>query len=335
MITDILGKLFQKQNLTFEEMQAAMGEIMEGKCTDAQIGAFLASLRCKGETPDEIAAAATILRSKATNISCSRQNIVDTCGTGGDHSGSFNISTAAAIVAAAAGVPVAKHGNKAMSSSCGSANVLQELGLNLDLTPEQVGESIDKHNIGFLFAMKLHGAMKYVGPARQELAQRTIFNILGPLINPAGARRQVLGVFDHTLIGKLAMVLKALGSEHVMVVAGSDGLDEITLTATTHIAELKNGDISEFELNAGDLGFTPCTKNDLKGGSAVENAGIIKSILQGEKGPRRDIVLLNAAAAIYVGDKAQNLKSGLKLAAEAIDSGAASNTLKNFIEFSQ
>jgi anthranilate phosphoribosyltransferase len=334
MITEILGKLIRRENLTFQEMKSAMEELMEGKCSPAQTGAFLATLRSKGETPEEIAAAVQTLREKATRVPVKNANVIDTCGTGGDHSGTFNISTASALVAAGAGAAVAKHGNKAMSSSCGSANVLQELGLNLDLSAEQVAESIDRFNIGFLFAMKLHGAMRHVGPARQELAQRTIFNILGPMLNPAGAKRQIIGVFDVSLLRTLAEVLQKTGSEHVMVVAGKDGLDEITLTASTQVAELKEGNISEYELDPQDFGLTLCSADELKGGSASENAEIIRTILKGEKGPKGDITLLNAAAALYVAGLAHDIPDGITKARESIDSGTALKAMEEFIAFS-
>ncbi|MBF0432955.1 MAG: anthranilate phosphoribosyltransferase [Fibrobacteria bacterium] len=334
MISEIIGKLIARQNLSHEEMKSTMDTIMDGQCTNAQIGAFLATLRAKGETIEEISAAVEVLRAKASIVPVSKPNVIDTCGTGGDHSGSFNISTASAIIAAGAGVPVAKHGNKAMSSSCGSANVLQELGLNLDLTPEQVGESIDKYNIGFLFAMKLHSAMRYVGPARQELAQRTIFNILGPMLNPANAKRQIIGVFDPELLMTLATVLQKTGSERVMIVHGNDGLDEISLTSTTQVAELKDGKISQYEINPEELGLKLCSTDDLKGGSPTDNANIIRDILKGDKGPKRDICLLNAAAALYIAGVADDLPQGMQKAAEAIDSGAAQKTLDDFIAFS-
>ncbi len=333
-ITQILGTLIHGDNLSFDSMKSAMDLIMEGKCTNAQIGAFLALLRAKGETPEEIAAAVEILRQKSTKVLSSKPNLVDTCGTGGDHSGSFNISTTSAIIAAAAGAPIAKHGNKAMSSNCGSANVLQTLGLNLDLTPEQVGESIDKHNIGFLFAMKLHNAMRFVGPVRQELGQRTLFNILGPMINPAGAKRQVIGVFDGSLTRTLAEVLQKTGSEHVLVVAGQDGMDEISLTANTNITELKNNTISDFEFNPEELGLQKCTADQLKGGSPEKNAAIIRDILNGDVGPKRDIAILNAGAALYVSGLAPDIKTGAAMAGEAVDSGKAKETLKQFVAFS-
>src|SRR3989338_8447321 len=237
----LLGKLIRGEALAFAEMASAMDGIMEGKWTPAQIAGFLIALRIKGETPEEIAAAAQTLRQKAVTVPVTRPDVIDTCGTGGDHSGTFNISTAAAIVAAAAVAAVAKHGNRAISSKCGSANVLQELGVNLELTPEQVGACVDKVGICFLFAPKLHPAMKHVAGPRQELGQRTIFNLMGPLLNPARAKRQVIGVFDPKLTRVLAEVLQKLGSEHVLVVSGTDGLDEISLCAPTEAAQLKGG----------------------------------------------------------------------------------------------
>jgi anthranilate phosphoribosyltransferase len=335
MIVPLLGKLIQGENLTFAEMQGAMGALMEGQLTPAQIGGFLMALRIKGETPTEIAAAVTILREKATVVPTSARPMVDTCGTGGDHSGSFNISTASAIVAAGGGVAVAKHGNRAMSSKCGSANVLQELGVNLELTPEQVGDCVDKCRIGFLFAFKLHASFKHVAGARQELGQRTIFNLLGPMLNPARAKRQLIGVYDLNLTTIMARVLSELRSEHVMVVAGTDGMDEISLTAPTKVAELKDGEISEYILNPQDLGFSLCTAADLMGGDAPVNAAIIRGVLDGKKGPALDIVLLNAGAAIYVGGLAPDLKGGVALARKAVESGAARKTLETWVSHSR
>lgn len=330
-----LGKLIKKENLTAPEMGEAMAGLMDGQWTQAQIGAFLIALRIKGESPAEIGAAVKVLREKATRVPTTRKPLVDTCGTGGDHSGTFNVSTASAIVAAGAGVAIAKHGNRAISSRCGSANVLQELGVNLEMTAEQVGACVDAVGIGFLFAPKLHSAMKHVAGPRQELGQRTIFNLMGPMLNPAHAKRQVIGVYDMNLTRVFAEVLSDLQSEHVLVVAGTDGLDEITLTAPSKIAELKNGEIKEYILNPQDLGFSLCEKNDLVGGDAPENAAILRSIFQGKKGAPRDIVVLNAAAAIYVSGEANSLKEGVTLAIRAIDSGAAQATLEKFVAFSK
>jgi anthranilate phosphoribosyltransferase len=335
MISPLLGKLIKGENLAFAEMQGAMNGILEGQWTPAQIGGFLIALRIKGETPQEIAAAVTILREKATPVPTSAKPVVDTCGTGGDHSGSFNISTAAAIVAAGGGVAVAKHGNRAMSSKCGSANVLQELGVNLELTPEQVGECVDKCRIGFLFAAKLHSSFKYVSGPRQELGQRTIFNLLGPMLNPARARRQLIGVYDLNLTRIMAEVLGELRSEHVMVVSGTDGMDEISLVAPTKVSELKNGEITDYILNPQDLGFSLCTAADLQGGDAPANAAIIRGILEGKRSPAADIVVLNAAAALYVGGLAKDLQDGVALARKSIESGAARKTLESWVAFSK
>lgn len=331
MIAPLLGKLIKGESLSFPEMQGAMGGILEGQWTQAQIAGFLVALRIKGETPAEIAAAVSVLREKATLVPTSAKPLVDTCGTGGDHSGSFNISTAAALVAAGGGAAVAKHGNRAVSSACGSANVLEELGVRLELTPEQVGTCIDECRIGFLFAPKLHGSFKHVAPVRAELGQRTLFNLLGPMLNPARAKRQVIGVYDMNLTRTLAEVLRELRSEHVLIVAGTDGLDEITLTAPTKVAELKGGEVSEYILNPEDLGFSPCSKADLMGGDAARNAGLIRGILEGKKGAPLDIVLLNAGAALYVAGLAPDLKGGVALARKSVETGAAKRVLEGWI----
>jgi len=330
MIAPLLGKLIKGEHLTFAEMQAAMGGIMEGQWTQAQIGGFLVALRIKGETPREIAAAVATLREKATPVPTSAKPLVDTCGTGGDHSGSFNISTAAAIVAAGGGVAVAKHGNRAISSKCGSANVLQALGVNLELTPEQVGRCVDECRIGFLFAPNLNASFKHVVGPRQELGQRTIFNLLGPMLNPARAKRQLIGVYDLNLTRTLAEVLAELRSEHVMVVAGTDGMDEISLCAPTKVSELKDGEILDYILNPQDLGFSLCTPGDLMGGDAARNAAIIRGILAGERSPALDIVLLNAGATLYVGGLASDLKDGVAKARLSVESGAAGKTLERW-----
>jgi anthranilate phosphoribosyltransferase len=335
MIAPLLGKLIKGEDLAFSEMQGAMAGIMEGQWTPSQIGGFLVALRIKGETPHEIAAAVATLREKATVVPTSAKPLVDTCGTGGDHSGSFNISTAAAIVAAGGGVAVAKHGNRAISSACGSANVLEALGVNLELTPEQVGDCVDKCRIGFLFAPKLHGSFKHVAGVRAELGQRTLFNLLGPMLNPARAKRQLIGVYDLNLTSTLAEVLRELRSEHVMVVAGTDGLDEISLTAPTKVAELKNGEVLEYILNPQDLGFSLCATADLKGGDAAVNAAIIRGVLDGKKSPAADIVLLNAGAALYVGGLAPDLKGGVALARKSVETGAAKGTLERWVSHSR
>ncbi len=335
MDVTLLGKLIRGENLAFAEMHSAMESIMEGAATPAQIAGFLVALRIKGETPEEIAAAAEILRAKAVSVPVARADVIDTCGTGGDHSGTFNISTAAAVVAAGAGAAVAKHGNRAISSRCGSANVLQELGVNLELPPERVGACVDKVGVGFLFAPKLHPAWKHVAGPRQELGQRTLFNLMGPLLNPARAQRQVIGVFDVKLTRVLAEVLQRLGSKHVLVVAGRDGLDEITLCAPTHVTELKDGTLREFELHPEEMGFALAKKEDLLGGEAPQNAAILRSVFHNVPGPQRDVVLLNAAAALYVSGLAKNLKAGVEKAALALESGAARATLEAWVRFSQ
>ena len=332
MIASWLSKLIRGENLSFQEMQSAMGGILEGQWTPAQIAGFLVALRIKGETAGEIAAAVSVLRGKATLVPTSARPLVDTCGTGGDGSGTFNISTATAIVAAGGGAAVAKHGNRAVTSACGSANVLEELGVRLDLAPEQVGACIDACRIGFLFAPRLHSSFKHVAPVRAELApQRTLFNLMGPLLNPARAKRQLIGVYDLNLTRTLAEVLRELRSDHVMVVAGIDGLDELTLTSPSKVAELKDGEVLEYILNPEDLGFSLCSMADLKGGDAARNAAIIRGALEGKKGPALDIILLNAGAALYVAGLAPDLKGGVALARKSVDSGAAQHALEAWV----
>ena len=289
----------------------------------------------KGECVDEIAGAASVMREKATPIATRHDVIVDTCGTGGDHSGTFNISTTAAFVAAGAGLCVAKHGNRAATSQSGSADVLSALGVNIEASPETVGRCLDDVGIGFLFAISLHGAMKYAIGPRREIGARTIFNALGPLSNPAGAKRQVVGVYSAALTETLAGVLGTLGSERAFVVHGSDGLDEMTLTGPTRVSELKNGSVSTYRVSPGDFGLAQAPADALKGGDADYNAEITRSILNGEEGPRRDIVLLNAAAAILAGDKARDLNEGVQVAAEVIDSGKALEKLEGLVAASR
>jgi anthranilate phosphoribosyltransferase len=335
MVGPLLGKLIKGEDLDFAEMQGAMEGILEGKWTPAQIGGFLIGLRIKGETPVEIAAAVATLREKAILVPTSAKPLVDTCGTGGDHSGSFNISTAAAIVAAGGGVAVAKHGNRAMTSRCGSANVLQELGVNIDLKPEQVGACVDACRIGFMLATNHHSSFRHVVGPRQELGQRTIFNMMGPMLNPARAKRQLIGVYDLNLTRTMAEVLGQLRSEHVMVVAGTDGMDEISLTAPTRVSELKDGEIHDYILNPQDLGFSLCSASDLKGGDAPENAAIIRGVLAGKRSAALDIVLLNAGAALYVGGLAGDLAGSVALARKSVESGAARQTLENWVSLSR
>ena len=327
-IQEAIAKVIEGADLSRGEMTDAMNQIMSGEATDAQIGAFLIALRVKGECVDEIAGAASVMREKATPIVTKHDVIVDTCGTGGDHSGTFNISTPAAFVAAGTGLCVAKHGNRAATRQSGSADVLSALGVNIEASPETVSRCLDDVGIGFLFAISLHGAMKYAIGPRREIGARTIFNALGPLSNPAGATRQVVGVYSAVLTETLAGVLGTLGAERAFVVHGSDGLDEMTLTGSTRVSELRNGSVSTYDVSPGDFGLAQASDDALKGGDADYNAEITRSILNGEEGPRRDIVLLNAAAAIVAGDKARDLNEGVQVAAEVIDSGKALEKLE-------
>ena len=334
-IQEAIAKVIEGADLSRGEMTDVMNQIMSGEATDAQIGAFLIALRVKGESVDEIAGAASVMREKATHIATKHDVIVDTCGTGGDHSGTFNISTTAAFVAAGAGLCVAKHGNRAATSQSGSADVLGALGVNIEASPETVSRCLDDVGIGFLFAISLHGAMKYAIGPRREIGARTIFNALGPLSNPAGATRQVVGVYSAALTETLAGVLGTLGAERAFVVHGSDGLDEMTLTGPTRVSELKNGSVSTYDVSPGDFGLAQAPADALKGGDADYNAEITRSILSGEEGPRRDIVLLNAAAAIVAGDKARDLNEGVQVAAEVIDSGKALEKLEGLVAASR
>ncbi|MBT3604569.1 MAG: anthranilate phosphoribosyltransferase [Candidatus Latescibacteria bacterium] len=334
-IQEAIAKLIEGQNLARDEMTGVMNQIMSGDATDAQIGAFLIALRIKGESVDEIVGAASVMREKATPIQTKHSVIVDTCGTGGDHSGTFNISTTAAFVVAGAGLCVAKHGNRAATSKSGSADVLKALGVNIEASPETMSRCLDEVGIGFLFAVSLHGAMKYAIGPRREVGARTIFNALGPLTNPAGATRQVIGVYSPALTETLATVLGNLGSEHVFVVHGSDGLDEMTLTGSTRVSELKNGSVSTYDVSPEDVGLALADASDLAGGEADENAAMTVAVLNGEAGPKRDIVLLNAAAAIVAGGKASDLADGVKVAAEVIASGKALEKLEGLKTVSQ
>ena len=334
MIQEAIGDLIGGVDLGRARTRAVMDQIMSGQATDAQIGAFLVALRIKGETIDEIVGCAEVMREKATPITTTRPDLIDTCGTGGDASGTFNISTTVAFVACGAGLAVAKHGNRSISSECGSADVLAALGVNVEATPEKVGECIDEVGIGFLFAIALHGAMKHAIGPRRELATRTVFNILGPLTNPAGAKRQLIGVFDGALTEALAGVLRELGSEQALVVHGSDGLDEITLTGPTQVTELRDGQISTRQIHPGDFGLQTVSAEALKGSDADYNARILRGVLDGEEGPQRDVVLLNAAAAIVVGGLAEDITAGLEVARASIDSGKARRALDGLIEAS-
>jgi len=330
-----LARLVEQREIFHDEMLSLMRQIMNGELTPVQIAGILTGLRVKKETVGEIAAAAQRMREFAATVPARNSaHLVDTCGTGGDAAHTFNISTAAAFVAAAAGARVAKHGGRSVSSTSGSADVLEALGVSLDLTPGQVAASIDAIGIGFMFAPKFHGAMKHAAPARRELGVRTIFNILGPLTNPAGAPHQLLGVFHPDLVGILVRVLQRLGSRHVMVVHGSDGMDEITLSGETLIGELKDGEVMEYATHPREFGFEPCGSEALKVWDATQAKDMLLGVLDGLPGPARDIVLLNAGAAIYVADRAATLGEGIELAREAIASGAARERLRQLVEFS-
>ena len=328
MIRETIQKVVDGQDLTERETVDTMNEIMSGEATPAQVASFITALRIKGETVEEITGAARVMREKSTKIHTKHPFVVDTCGTGGDGAHTFNISTTAAFVVAGTGIPVAKHGNRAASSRSGAADVLKALGVNIEIGPEQVGACIDDVGIGFLFAVTLHGAMKYAIGPRREIGIRTIFNALGPLTNPAGAQAQVLGVYAPTLTESLAQVLNNFGTHRAFVVHGGDGLDEITTTTTTQVSELADGAVNTYTLNPRELGIPTAQPSDLKGGTPEENAEMTLSVLRGEKGPKRDIVLLNAAAAIVAGGKAEDITAGLAAAAESVDSGRALEKLE-------
>jgi anthranilate phosphoribosyltransferase len=333
-IQPAIQQLIDRRDLDRDGARAVMDQIMSGQATDAQIGAFLIALRCKGESVEEITGCAQVMREKATRITTSREDLIDTCGTGGDGSGTFNISTTVVFVAAGAGLAVAKHGNRAMSSQCGSADVLQALGVDIEIDPEKVGRCLDETGIGFLFAPMLHGAMKHAIGPRREIGTRTVFNVLGPLTNPAGAGCQLLGVYAADLTEKIAGVLRELGSQRAFVVHGADGLDEITLTGPTRVSELRDGQIATSEIAPEDFGMERAGSEALKGGTAEENAKILTDILAGKKSPRRDVVLLNAAAAIAAGGRADSLEEGLEKARASIDSGKALQTLEHLVKVS-
>ncbi|GAB4415090.1 MAG: anthranilate phosphoribosyltransferase [Thermodesulfovibrionales bacterium] len=333
MIKEAINLLVQGIDLSEAEMAECMREIMEGKTTDAQIGAFLTALRIKGETVDEITGAARIMREKAAIIRAP-EGVLDTCGTGGDMSHTFNISTATAIVVAATGVPVAKHGNRSVSSRSGSADVLEALGVKIDLPPEKVERCLFETGFGFLFAPIFHPAMKYAIGPRKEMGIRTIFNILGPLTNPAGAKRQVLGVFADRLTEVLARVLGNLGAVDTMVVHGEDGLDEITISDGTKVSRYSDGVVNTFYISPEDFGLQRADVKGLLGGDRDENARILLSILKGEKGPKRDVVLMNSAAAIVVAGRTDDLRDAMLIASDAIDSGNAYKKLEEVIRVS-
>src|SRR5713226_6738864 len=347
MIIDALHRIAtHRQSLSREEARGVMAEVLAGKCTDAQIAALLVALHMKGETVEEIVGFAEAIRASATPFSIhqnstvdvsgtGRDALVDTCGTGGDASGTFNISTATALVVASAGVRVAKHGNRSVTSKCGSADVMEALGVNINLPPARLATCLEQVGIAFLFAPAMHSAMKHVQTARRELHLRTVFNLLGPLTNPARATCQVVGVYSADLVEKLAEALSMLGLRRALVVHGSDGLDEITITASTRIAEVRDGQVHSYEVTPEEFGLQRATFDEISGGDAAYNAGLIREILAGEKSARRDVVLLNAAAALVAAGGADHLRDVVPLAAKAIDSGAAERKLDALAKFSK
>ena len=330
-----LTQLIEGNDLPFAQMHELMSHIMRGELTTAQIAAVLVALRIKGETVDEIAAAAEVMRELSSKVEVTHtDHLIDTCGTGGDGAQTFNISTASALVAAAAGAHVAKHGGRSVSSKCGSADVLEKLGVNVNLTPEKVAHSVDTVGVGFMFAPNHHSAMKHAAPVRRELGVRTLFNVLGPLTNPAGAQNQVIGVYSRTLTAKLAQVLANLGSSHVMVVHGSDGMDELSISAPTFVAELRDGKISEYSVAPEQFGFTPAPLNAIQVEDADAARDMLLKVLDNQPGPARDITQLNAGAAIYVAGLATDLTEGIKRAGEMLASGAARHTLDKLVQVS-
>ncbi|MDO8989940.1 MAG: anthranilate phosphoribosyltransferase [Sideroxyarcus sp.] len=330
-----LVRLIEQREIFYDEMLSLMRKIMSGEVTPTMIAAILVGLRVKKETIGEISAAAFVMREFATKVPVTkRDHLVDTCGTGGDAAHTFNVSTASALVAAAAGARVAKHGGRSVSSTCGSADVLEALGVNLNLTPEQVGHSIDSIGIGFMFAPNFHGAMKHAAPVRKELGVRTLFNVLGPLTNPAGAENQVMGVFHPDLVGIQARVLQRLGSRHVLIVHGSDGLDEITISGPSYVAELKNGQVEEYTVTPETFGLQTAPLDSIRVGNAADAKAMLLGVLDNQTGAARDIVLLNAGAAIYAAGLAETLALGVKKAAEVIASGAAKAKLAQLVQIS-
>jgi anthranilate phosphoribosyltransferase len=335
MIQAALSQLLDGKDLTREESRRVMGTIMAGEATPAQIGGFLIALRLKGETAAEIAGAAEAMREHAIGVRPAREDLVDTAGTGGDGGKTFNISTAAALVAAAAGAGVAKHGNRSVSSQSGSADVLEALGFDLDLAPERIAESIDTLGFGFMFAPLHHPAMRHAGPVRTELAARTVFNVLGPLTNPAGARAQVVGVYSPHLVPVIADVLAQLDARRAFVVHGAGGIDELSPSGPNLVCEVVGGMVTRREIDPLDLGIARCDPAELRGGNAVENAARIREVFDGANGGRRSAILLNAAGAIAAGGHAADLREGLELARETIDSGAAAARLEELAAFSK
>lgn len=334
-IQQALQKVLNNKNLTIDEMCDVMRLIMSGKTTEAQLGGFLIGLRCKGETIDEIAAAVQVMRELATKVVINGQHVIDTCGTGGDGANTFNISTTCAFVVAAAGGQVAKHGNRSVSSSCGSADLLEVAGVNLELSVEKVTQCVNELGVGFLFAPKHHGAMKHTIKVRKEMGVRTLFNLLGPLSNPAGAPNQLIGVFAKEWVEPIAQVLKKMGSHHVLVVHADDGLDEISIASATTVAELKEGEISTYTISPEQFGFERTSLNELAVVDAESSLVMVNSVLANKIGPARDIVLLNAGAAIYAANITESLAAGIKKAAQVIASGAARAKFDALIAYSK
>ena len=333
MIRQAIESLVAGQSLTMDEAAQAMSEIMEGEATPAQFGAFVTALRLKGETADEIAGMATVMREKSLHVEASGP-LVDTCGTGGDASSSFNISTTAGFVVAGAGVKVAKHGNRAMSSACGSADVLEGLGAKIDLGPEGVWRCLEEVGFGFMFAQRYHPSMRFAAAPRREIGIRTVFNILGPLTNPAGATSHLIGVADASVGERMAQVLGRLGSDRALVVHGNDGLDEITIGDSTQIWELSGGTVSSYQISPGDLGIERASRETLRAGSVEDSARILRDVVGGRPGPARDVVLMNAAAALLAAGSVASLAEGVAEAAKSIDGGNAREKLDGFIELS-
>lgn len=333
--SQILSQLIERRDLTHADMLELMRHIMGGQLTTAQIAAALVGLRVKGESISEIAAAAEVMRELSTKVVVKDNgHLIDTCGTGGDGAQTFNISTASAIVAAAAGAKVAKHGGRSVSSKCGSADILEALGVNVNLTPEKVSHSVETIGVGFMFAPNHHSAMKHAAPVRKELGVRTMFNLLGPLTNPAGAKNQVMGVFDRELTGKLARVLQQLGSKHVLVVHGADGMDEISISTTTFVAELKEGTVREYSVSPEKFGLKPAPLNAIQVTDANSAKTMLLGVMDNQDGAARDIVLLNAGAAIYVAGLSDSLENGVKRAGEVVASGLAKSKLQELVQIS-
>ncbi|WP_089748206.1 MULTISPECIES: anthranilate phosphoribosyltransferase [unclassified Candidatus Frackibacter] len=335
MMKEFINQLMEGKNLSIKQAAEAMNLIMSGKATKAQIAGFITALRMKGETVEEITGCAQVMRDKATEVKPKEPIVVDTCGTGGDGVGTFNISTTTALVIAGAGVPVAKHGNRSVSSRSGSADVLEALGVNLELSSQEVAKAVDEIGIGFLYAPKFHKAMKHAIGPRKELGIRTVFNILGPLTNPARAKRQVLGVYDPELTSVLARVLGNLGVEKAFVVHGAGGLDEISILGETKVSYLCDGKVEELTIHPNDFGLSVAELEAIKGGTVQDNAEITLEILKGESGPTRDIILLNSAAGLLIADQVDNLEEGVELAAKIIDSGKALEKLEELISYTK